>query len=141
MQKIVLLQQDLDPANSDGGGNQYNLVLLKDVPSESDDEQEKIADSNSSLEKSDDGFETNDDKKQCNYIALDCLWVVCVVQCMQKHNNKRQNEFGNVIIFISLGHFLQVFEPPGNSNIVKQLSCFKFKKLLALKHKVLWSAL
>ena len=73
MQKIVLLQQDLDPANSDGGGNQYNLVLLKDVPSESDDEQEKIADSNSSLENNDDGFETNDDKTQCNYIALDCI--------------------------------------------------------------------
>ena len=49
MQKEVLLQQDLDPANSDGGGNQYNLVWLKDVPSESDDEQEKIADSISSM--------------------------------------------------------------------------------------------
>ena len=58
-------------------------MLPKDVPSESDNEQEKIADSKFSLENSDGGFETKDDKMQCNYIALACLRVVCVVQCMQ----------------------------------------------------------
>ena len=46
---------------------------------QSDNEQEQIVDSNSSPEYSDDSSETNDDEVQCNYIALGCVSVVCVV--------------------------------------------------------------
>ena len=72
MQKRVRIQQDSEDIQEQDNEPNSNVV-------QSDNEQEQIVDSNSSPENSDDSSETNDDEVQCNYIALGCVSVVCVV--------------------------------------------------------------
>ena len=75
MQKRVRMQQDSEDIQEQDNEPNANVV-------QSDSEQEQIADINSSPGNSDDSSETNDDEVQCNYIALGCVCVVCVVQYM-----------------------------------------------------------